>query len=117
MNILSNSYTREKTKETGNNGLIRPKTHFIKFKKANADTQVKSNDHHKAVNSVAGLLGRTHLVHSLVAGSLDAQVDHGVLEGASHVVLQRQVVDALEQQETVLENKKQQSINHQLREL
>ena len=35
------------------------------------------------------------LVESFVAGRLNAQVDHGVGEGAAHIVLQRQVVHAL----------------------
>ena len=38
-----------------------------------------------------------YLVHGLVAGSLDAQVDHGVCKGAAHVELQGEVVHALEE--------------------
>ena len=37
----------------------------------------------------------TDLVECLVTGALDAQVDHGVLKGAAHVVLQRQIVHSL----------------------
>ena len=37
----------------------------------------------------------TDLVHGLVAGALDAEVDHGVGEGPAHVELQRQVVHTL----------------------
>ena len=37
----------------------------------------------------------THLIHCLVAGALDAQVDHGVGERPSHVELQGEVVQAL----------------------
>ena len=37
----------------------------------------------------------TYLVHGLVAGALDAEVDHGVGEGPAHVELQGQVVHPL----------------------
>ena len=37
----------------------------------------------------------TDLVHGLVAGALDAEVDHGVGEGPAHVELQGQVVHTL----------------------
>ena len=37
----------------------------------------------------------TDLVHSLVAGALDAEVDHGVGQTAAHVELQAEVVHAL----------------------
>ena len=36
-----------------------------------------------------------HLVYGLVAGILEAEVDHGVLLGPAHVEFQRQVIDAL----------------------
>lgn len=37
----------------------------------------------------------TDLVHGLVAGALDAEVDHGVGQTAAHVELQAEVVHAL----------------------
>lgn len=37
-----------------------------------------------------------HLVHGLVTGVLQGQVHHGVLEGATHVELQGDVVDTLQ---------------------
>ncbi len=39
------------------------------------------------------------LVHGLVAGSVDANVSHRVLQGAAHVKFQRQVVDTLQRNE------------------
>ncbi len=39
-----------------------------------------------------------YLVHGLVAGALDAQVDHGVGQGAAHVELQGEVVHALKEE-------------------
>lgn len=38
-----------------------------------------------------------YLVEGLITSTLDAQVDHGVTQGASHVELQGQVVDPLQQ--------------------
>ena len=46
-------------------------------------------------HSPATSVPSAYLVQSLIAGALDAQVDHGVLQRPAHVVLQRQVVDAL----------------------
>ena len=37
----------------------------------------------------------THLIHRLVTGPLDAEVDHGVGERPSHVELQGEVVQSL----------------------
>ena len=38
---------------------------------------------------------QTHLIHRLVTGPLDAEVDHGVGERPSHVELQGEVVQSL----------------------
>ena len=38
---------------------------------------------------------KLYLVHGFIACPLDADVDHGVGEGAAHVELQGQVVDTL----------------------
>ena len=45
----------------------------------------------------------TQLVESLVAGWLDAKVDHGVGEGAAHVVLEREVVHPLQKEKNLSE--------------
>ena len=37
----------------------------------------------------------SNLVHGFVAGTADSDVGHRVLEGAAHVELQREVVNAL----------------------
>ncbi len=42
-----------------------------------------------------------YLVHGLVAGALDAQVDHGVGQGAAHVELQGEVVYTLEEEKVI----------------
>lgn len=38
----------------------------------------------------------SHLVSGLIAGALKGQIDHGVLQGAPHVELQRKVVHPLQ---------------------
>ena len=48
-----------------------------------------------ASQMVECLPGYTNLVHGLVTGALDAEVDHGVGQTAAHVELQAEVVHAL----------------------
>lgn len=38
-----------------------------------------------------------HLIHGFVASPLDSNVDHGVVQGSTHVELQREVVDPLKE--------------------
>lgn len=42
------------------------------------------------------LNGMLHLIGGLIAGVLQGEVDHGVLQSPAHVELQGQVVDALQ---------------------
>ena len=47
-------------------------------------------------NWTLGLVGVAHLVHGFVASTVDADVDHGVLQGSAHVELQGEIVNSLE---------------------